>query len=126
MDTIVPRTFPYRPSGGFTPEEVWGGPAGMVEGDPVSGSTKETKDRLKMAGFRILDTLIDRFESKIRPATSPELRPGEGNIYTGPDIPIRIEGKAAAAPALSGVGLYVAVGLGVLLLVAMFKERGVR
>lgn len=140
MDTILPRTFPYRPSGGFTPEEIFGGAAVALEADgsPITGSTKETRDRLKMVGIRTVEALTDVFLSRIRPTQGVETRPGEGYIgggyigetpgyvydpQTGAYVPkIRIQGAATPGPKLSGTALFIALGLGGLLLMGILKE----
>lgn len=126
-DTIVPRTFPYRPSSGWKPEDIWGGPVpGRSDGVTIDGATSETKDRLKMIGISTLEALADAFKSRIAPASQPDRYPGEPTrtVYdpeTGLNIPVlRITG--AAKPQLSGVTLYLVVGLGVLLLVGIAKE----
>lgn len=124
--TVVPRTYPYRPSGGFTPDEIWGGSSGPARDDIPDGATQETKDRLKNVGFSALDSLLKWFQYKVEPAKPGEAQraPGEvTNAGMGPETPIRIVGKAAPPPETqSKVGLYIVAGMGAFLILALVLE----
>jgi len=123
-DTVVPRTFPYRPSGGFTSPEIWGGPSGPGHDDVPDGATTETKERLKMVAFSALDSLLTAFQYRISPERPSEVARAPGDPTAAPDIPmIRIEG---VAPQVSRAGMLMVAILGGLLLVGIFKEGGIR
>lgn len=140
-NTVIPRTFPYRPSGGWHDEDIWGGPAPnapAVSGNPMSGRTKETLDRLAQVIVSGVEKATDAYVSRIAPAREVETRPGEGHVgavgttgstyigavegyeydpATGAYIPkLRIEAAASKAPFYVGAAI-----LGALLLVGIFK-----
>src|SRR5258705_3581282 len=123
-DTVVPRTYPYRPSGGWTQDEIWVRPTGPAHDDIPDGMTAESKDRLKQIGFSALDSLLEAFQSRIRPQTDPQRAPGEvvnaGAEYRGPDIPVRVDGTAAP---ISGYRQWIAVRVRLLLIGALLLEH---
>lgn len=127
-DTIEPRTFPYRPSGGWRNEDIWIGSAGPAHDDIPDGATTETKDRLKMIGISALDSLLEAFKYKINVETFPRRAPGETlNAGAAPEVPnvptIRISAPGAK---VSTAGWIAIGGLGLLLLVGIAKEGGIR
>jgi hypothetical protein len=118
VDT-VPNTFPYRPSGGYTPEELWGGAAPGRDETP-DGGTQETKDRLKKIGIEAAEQVLDVLRQKVYPQDPREKDPTRGDRDFIPTITI-----AGSPRKLTTAGWVVVIVLGGLLLVGIFKE-GIR
>lgn len=129
-DPVVPRTWPYRPSGGWTNDEIWNGSSGPAADDtPVTGATSETKDRLKMIGLTALQDIVDVLKPRVAPETQPGRAPGEvqnaggGPGGTsggqGPETHLKITGKA---PTLSTSGMILGAAVGVVLILALVFE----
>lgn len=132
-DPVVARTFPYRPSGGWVNEEIWGGPGAPDHDDVPDGATQETKERLKATAFSLLDSLVESFKYRIAPERSFEVGRAPGDVAIAreapaqsgqPEVPtIRITGAGAQ---ITRAGWLIVAGLGGLLLIGIGKERGVR
>jgi hypothetical protein len=118
----APTTFPYRPSGGFRPSEIWGGNAPDHD-DVPSGMTSETKDRLKKIGFEALEDLFDVLRQRALPQDplEKEPRPNERDVLASGNLPvIPIQGRARQISNAGMIGLAV---LGAGLFIALLKDR---
>lgn len=126
-ETVQPVFFPYRPNGGFTPDDVGIRLPGR-DTTVIDGATQESKDRLKKtffdAGTEILGTLKDALKAKITPLDPSERLPRQVNPLPMPEVPtIRISGTA---PEISTAGWWAIGILGTLLLIGIAKEGGIR
>jgi len=114
---VNPLSFPYKPNGGFTNDEIWGRPSPSIDKSLPSADTQEAKLRIQKVAVDTLEKVIERYSNKYLP--NDNVPSGNVRDYTQfpaneqDSIPIiRISGTAASPNYKNLItGLFV-VGMG--------------
>jgi hypothetical protein len=117
---VVPVSFPYKPNGGWTHDEIWGTTGGPAPDGVPDGTPAEVKRRLAQTLIAGADTLLAALQSRVIPMG--QIPSGERAGVGVPDVdspPIQVTGKARE---ITTAGMLFLFMIGGLLFINLFRD----